>query len=70
MLGKENWWLKVTERNQVGSKEQELGQDALLATEEGGAEVPRSWPFPQRMRRVPAMARYWERKILAYGQAS
>ena len=43
--------LKVTERNQVGSKEQEQGQDALLAMEEGGAEVPWSWPFTQCMRR-------------------
>lgn len=30
MLGKENWWLKVTKMNQIGSKEQELGQDALM----------------------------------------
>lgn len=31
MLGKENWRLKVTKVNQIGSREQELGQDALMA---------------------------------------
>lgn len=30
-LGKENWWLKITKMNQIGSKEQGLGQDALMA---------------------------------------
>lgn len=46
MLGKENWWLKVTKRNQVGSTEQELGQDALLAVDEGGAEGPTELGLP------------------------
>lgn len=31
MLGKENWRLKVTKMNQIGSREQELGQDAPVA---------------------------------------
>lgn len=46
MLGKENWWLKVTKMNQVRSKEQELGQDALMAMDKGGAEGPTELGLP------------------------
>lgn len=46
MLGKGNWWLKVTKRNQVGFKEQELGQDALSAMDEQGAEGPTELALP------------------------
>lgn len=46
MVGKENWWLKVTKMNQVRSKEQELGQDALMAMDKGGAERPTELGLP------------------------
>lgn len=48
MLGKENCWLKVTKMNQIGSKEQELGQDAPMAPRiRKERKDPRSWSFPR-----------------------
>lgn len=48
MLGKENCWLKVTKMNQIGSKEQELGQDAPMAPQiRKERKDPRSWSFPR-----------------------
>lgn len=46
MLSKENRWLKVTKMNQVRSMEQELGQDALTATDKGGTEGPTELGLP------------------------